>query len=208
MNHYPPIDWTAQWEAHGYNFQDGFVVIDLLDFNCESPNPNPVKLKPGPGFGDLSHPTTKLILKMISNHVKDEYVLDIGCGSGVLSIASIAMGAKFAYGIDIDLEAINHSQENAQVNEMTTKTQFSLAKAYHPPKPETTIVVLMNMIQSEQKVAWESVSIMHSFSGMALVSGILAKDKQLYLSQTEKWGWQLLSEIQMEDWVGLSFLRK
>ena len=75
-----------------------------------------VKIEPGPGFGDASHPTTLLTLQLISRLVAGRDILDIGCGSGILSLSALALNAASVIGYDIAFEAILHSIQNAKLN--------------------------------------------------------------------------------------------
>ena len=74
-------------------------------------------IEPGLAFGTGSHPTTKLCLETLEKYIKDDStVLDIGCGSGILSIASLLLGAKSAFGVDIDKLAVKTALANAKEN--------------------------------------------------------------------------------------------
>jgi ribosomal protein L11 methyltransferase len=203
----PEIDWVQQFQDHGLNFQDGYVHVDLRDFGCLTPLFNPIKIEPGPGFGDLSHPTTKLVLKLMSDHVKNKHVLDIGCGSGILSLAASSMGSTSCFGVDIDVLAIQHSYLNAKLNNIEHLVSFGKAFDYKPSTSPNSLVVLMNMIESEQRQALESLKIILQIPGDCIISGILQKDKDRYLAWTKTLNWKLISEIEMEGWLGLHFTR-
>lgn len=202
---FSPIDWNAQWENHGENFHDGFVHIQLQDFAPD--NPITLQLKPGPGFGDLSHPTTRLVLSQMADLVKNKYVVDIGCGSGILALAAHAMGAKRVIGVDIDADAINHAYQNAEINGMTKKIEFLLPEQCNSLiiKPEDEIVVLMNMIQSEQAVAWQSMKTIHQHVQTIITSGILVEGAEAYLKQCHKWNWKEVNRVESEGWLGFRF---
>ncbi len=76
-------------------------------------------LKPGPGFGDLSHPTTSLMLKLMKLNLASMQagaVLDVGSGSGILALAASLLGSGDVAGIDIDREANRHARKNARLN--------------------------------------------------------------------------------------------
>lgn len=74
-------------------------------------------IEPGLAFGTGSHPTTKLCLETLEKYIdENSTVLDIGCGSGILSIASLLLGAKSAFGVDIDSLAVKTAQANALEN--------------------------------------------------------------------------------------------
>lgn len=84
-----------------------------------------LNIDPGAAFGTGTHATTKMCLELVEEYTKKgSTVLDIGCGSGILSIASVLLGAENAIGVDIDSTAIKVSKENAEINGITQKTQF------------------------------------------------------------------------------------
>lgn len=197
----PEIDWQSQWALHGHDYHDGFVHFDLADFGGIS---HILKLLPGPGFGDLSHPTTRLMLRLLTNYLKEQIIIDIGCGSGILTLAALALGASYAYGIDIDSAALEHAYQNACLNQLEQKCVFCLPPefAWKHSKPS---LILMNMIRSEQEVAWNSLPSLHAQKNLCLTSGIRQEERDLYLAQTLTWGWILEKEIQEEEWLAFAF---
>lgn len=201
----PEIDWESQWAVHG-NYHEGFLNVDLRDYTetaFAKDQPTILKLKPGPGFGDLSHPTTRLVLKLMPSYVLNKNVVDVGCGSGILSLAAVSMGASTVHGIDIDEEALVHSEVNSQLNGMEAMIRFILPEGFQeiPHHP----VVLMNMIQSEQQVAWASLSTFVSDVSFAVTSGILSEGREDYLQLCKQWGWQLIDELEEDGWLGFVF---
>lgn len=184
----PSVDWTAQWKAHAKGYENGMIKIPI-------PGYGDVMLTPGPGFGDLSHPSTRLILQLLPVYVKGRCVVDVGCGSGILSLCAAAYGADPVYGIDISPEALSHSLENRILNKMETVTFLMPEDLMFVPAPP---VILMNMIRSEQQEAWEALPQLHPLPGLIITSGILSSEREDYLYQTESWGW-LLKDIAEED---------
>lgn len=182
----PTIDWENQWALHG---------VSELQIAGKA-----VKLVSGPGFGDFSHPTTQLMIEMMREHLQGEAVFDVGCGSGILSMAAVALGAQRVVGIDIEEEAIAHSQENALQNGFEEKATFCLPQEFSITEP---MFVLMNMISSEQKVAWESVKEI-PVTGM-VTSGILKKERKEYLKWMKSLGLSLIEEREKEGWLAFYF---
>jgi ribosomal protein L11 methyltransferase len=93
----------------------------------ESPDPQAINivLDPGLAFGTGSHPTTRLCLRWLENHLHGgETLLDYGCGSGILAIAATKFGASPVVGVDIDPQAIESARDNAQRNR--TEAHFCL----------------------------------------------------------------------------------
>jgi ribosomal protein L11 methyltransferase len=198
----PAIDWEAQWANHGWNFYEGKIHLDLNQFSSKE---GILLLQPGPGFGDLSHPTTRLVLRLMEKFISNTLVIDIGCGSGILTLAAIGMGASFAYGVDIDSQALEHALLNVRLNHLENKCQFCLPSALSLQPIQEPVLMLMNMILTEQQEAWKSLPILHPISGKWITSGIREEEKEEYLRQTTAWNWQLLEEAKEEEWIGFIF---
>lgn len=197
------IDWKSQWESHGLNFQDGYVHVDIPE--AISTPWKLLKLTPGAGFGDLSHPTTRLVLRMLNRTIANQYVVDIGCGSGVLALCAIALGAKHVFALDIDEGALMHSQENARLNGMADRLTCFLPNNFQISSFVKAPIILMNMILSEQKNAWSALTSLHQNHGICMTSGILLEQRQAYLEMTECWGWNFCSEEEEKGWSGFKF---
>jgi ribosomal protein L11 methyltransferase len=198
------IDWEAQWKTHGLNFEDGFVHLKVKDFGYKGvPLCNNLRLKPGPGFGDASHSTTKLMLHAMSSEVEGRNVLDMGCGSGILSLAAASMRASIIIGIDIQKEALLHAQENSLLNSFGGKISFCRPDELALPKKP--FLILMNMIQSEQEIAWESLKRIYPSINGCITSGILQDEAEKYLQLTKKWGWTLIDTWKDSPWQAFNF---
>lgn len=186
-------DWERQWTEHAPNFYDGLVHINLGE--------KTLLLKPGPGFGDLSHPTTRLVLEMMGPEVKDQVVVDIGSGSGILTLAAVLKGAEKAYGVEIDPLAIAHAEANAELNGVGDKVQFLLPHDLNLPQKD--IVILMNMIQTEQERALKELKIPEGRHGVAIISGVLSEQKDDYLKFAKQMGFKIQNEQHLDKWLGL-----
>lgn len=203
----PSIDWEQQWALHAPNYHDGILSIDLMEIApllSTAPWPSKILLQPGEGFGNLTHPTTRLVLNLMSTYVPGQDVLDIGSGSGILSLAAVAWGANSVCGVDIDLEAIKHAHANSQLNKMENKIVFCLPDEL-TIKRSARYVILMNMIQSEQKQAWSSLQSLNVNVKTVITSGILQEERSSYLALTGGWGWTLLDEKEEEGWLAFCF---
>lgn len=198
----PDINWEEQWQIHGMDYKDGMIHVDLEQFGAVATTLN---LEPGPGFGDLSHPTTQLVLKLMAKYLDKHPFIDVGCGSGILTLASLAMGSPIAIGIDIDGEALLHSKKNAEINHMEQKCTFHFPDAFKLPENADYWVIAMNMIHMEQQDAWKSLPSLHQLAGLVLVSGIMCDNREEYLIQTSLWGWQLIEEIEASGWLAFCF---
>jgi len=185
--------WYNQWELFAPNFREGKAHIELP--SCV------LQLAPGPGFGDFSHPTTRLILKMMEERCKNRTVLDIGCGSGILSLAAAGFGALKVVGIDIDPEAVAHAQTNLRLNPLCANVSFQncLDSDFCPD------LICMNMIPAEQQEAWKSLPQLHVLEAVILTSGVLEDSACSYLAWAKSQGWSATSHFVEEGWMSFIF---
>lgn len=188
-------DWEAQWALHCPHYKEGHLVLDLQEFDF------PLKLIPGPGFGDLSHPTTRLVLQNLVPQALGRTILDIGSGSGILALAAAKAGAKAVYACDIDPDALAHGQQNGALNDLAVV--WTLPEKV--PLLERGTVAVMNMIRSEQELAWGSLRKNHSYITTWITSGVLEEEREVYLREVERRGWVLQEEWEEAGWMAFQF---
>ncbi len=195
------INWNDQWQLHGANFKGGVPHIDLSPFS----SPSILKLQPGPGFGDLSHPTTYLTLKLMARYLAKQPVIDVGCGSGIIALTALLLGASFAYGIDIDPNAITHARSNAALNQLEANSLFCLPTCFKMDPSTREALICINIISSDQEIAWQTLSILHTTFAKVITSGIMVEERAFYLKQARNRGWQLIEEEEKEGWLAFCF---
>ena len=113
-------DWATSWQKYYQPIPVGKRIYIVPDWMRGRPVPEgrtPLYLNPGLTFGTGSHPTTQLCLELLEGTLRPgDRVLDLGCGSGILAIAALALGASRAAGVDIDPKAVDVAFENAALN--------------------------------------------------------------------------------------------
>lgn len=112
-------DWVNNWKQYFHPMPIGnkLLIRPTWEDEYDAGGRKVLHIEPGLAFGTGSHPTTKLCLETLEKYIKeDSTVLDIGCGSGILSIASLLLGAKSAFGVDIDKLAVKTALANAKEN--------------------------------------------------------------------------------------------
>ncbi len=113
-------DWATSWQKYYQPIPVGNRVYIVPDWMRGEPVPDgrvPLYLNPGLTFGTGAHPTTQLCLELLEEVIRPgDQVLDLGCGSGILAIAALALGASRAVGVDIDPKAADVAFENAALN--------------------------------------------------------------------------------------------
>ncbi|MEO1889713.1 MAG: 50S ribosomal protein L11 methyltransferase [Cycloclasticus sp.] len=166
--------WERVWleNFHPIKFGDNFWVCST---EHETPDANAtiLRLDPGLAFGTGTHPTTALCLEWLANNTLDDCnVIDFGCGSGILAIAALLLGAKHAIGIDIDPQALTATNNNAAQNNVLDKIQVYDAKHY--PRDAQTIVIA-NILAEPLITLADEISSLVQTNGHLLLSGILSE---------------------------------
>ena len=166
-----------------------------------APNTSAINLilDPGLAFGTGSHPTTRLCLQWLDQHIQGgEQVLDYGCGSGILAIAALKLGAARAFGIDIDPQAITASHANAAQNQ--SAAEFYLPHA--APNIQVDVVVA-NILTSPLKVLAPLLSGAVRAGGQIVLSGILEQQADAVCAVYQNWCDMRIAAAD-QGWVCLS----
>ena len=189
------IDWNEQAQCFSPYYDHGLIQVPLKEFGFNSDKK--VLLNPGQGFGDLSHPTTQLMLQAMSSHIPFEsHVLDIGSGSGVLSFcAHLGLNAH-VLGLEIDDKALELCVANAKLNHIS-KIEF--IKHISQDILNTFSVILINMIESEQQEVFKTYCF-KNFKGSFIISGLLKDQIETYLAKEVFSKAQLQAMYFQNDW--------
>jgi len=161
-----------------------------------------IVLDPGLAFGTGSHPTTRLCLRWLDENIQGgESVLDYGCGSGILAIAAMKLGAGLAFGIDVDAQAVQSSRDNALANQVVAA--FALPEG----TPLPADIVVANILHNPLKMLAPLLAGATRQGGRIVLSGVLseqAADVEPIYAQ-----WFNLNTTVIEDgWACLSGIKK
>lgn len=157
-------------------------------------------LDPGLAFGTGTHPTTALCLEWLASHdLSDKVVIDYGCGSGILAVAAVLLGAKIAHAVDIDPQAITATISNAEKNAVADKIICYLPDQFQHLQAD---VVLANILAKPLMEMSEAISALVAPHGALVLSGILAEQADSVISAYQS-HIQFNAPVQQEDWVRL-----
>jgi ribosomal protein L11 methyltransferase len=134
-------------------------------------------LDPGLAFGTGTHPTTSLCLEWLDGlDLAGKTVIDFGCGSGILAIAALKLGAAKAIGIDIDPQAIQASRDNAQRNGVSERLELYLPQ--DQPEVMSADVVVANILAGPLRELAPLISVLPIQGGLLGLSGVLASQAE------------------------------
>ena len=142
----PDEDWAARSQESLKAVRAGsFIVAPPWDLPPEDVDATVIVIEPSMGFGTGHHATTRMCLRLLSAiDVVDLAVVDLGTGSGVLSMAAALMGARSVVGIDVDQDAINSAETSAQLNTLPDTITFRVAD-FRDDRPKPAHLVLANL---------------------------------------------------------------
>ena len=171
-------DWESNWKEYFHPITIGkkLVICPTWRTNDCYPQRSVVMLDPGMAFGTGHHPTTRMCLELLEEIIQgEEKVLDIGCGSGILSIASVQLGAEFSRGIEIHENAVDVARENCVSNNVDDKIDIVLGtldehkynECYDVAVANISSKVIVDLIQSLVR----SIKV----GGALILSGILSE---------------------------------
>jgi len=170
-------DWAHSWMAHYKPLQVGHGLWVVPSW-CEPPKPDAVNiiLDPGLAFGTGDHPTTSLCLEWLAEQMlTNKIILDYGCGSGILSIAALKLGAAQAFAVDIDPQALDVTRRNAVYNGIHSGLNVMLPSEL-PPGSQADIVIANILFGTLIELAAEIKARVRP-GGWLVLSGLLGSDQ-------------------------------
>ena len=200
-------NWNESWEAtiQPQNIGKFFVRPTWSD---EQPAADSILLEIDPkmSFGTGYHETTRLMLRFLPKVIKGgEEVLDAGTGTGILCIASLKLGANYAFGYDIDEWSYQNALENAYINSVADNMEIRRGSFDVIPTDKLFDVIVANInrnIIEEQLPEWTPFL---KDDGQLVLSGLLATDQDSIVAQAKRLGLQLRQKKRENEWVALHF---
>jgi ribosomal protein L11 methyltransferase len=207
-------DWMEAWKKNYRPIPVGEKLM-VLPAWFENPVPSriPIKINPGMAFGTGVHPTTRLSLRFLEECIRPgEAVFDVGCGSGILSIAAHKLGASPVYGVDVDGQAVSIATENAALNGISEGISFGLGsvaelKAGLFPLAQAPLVVANILTRVLLELLDQGLADLVAHNGVLLLSGILEEQESQMLAALQKHALLVSERIHMDDWVAYKVLK-
>ncbi|MBI3172801.1 MAG: 50S ribosomal protein L11 methyltransferase [Chloroflexi bacterium] len=209
-------NWMEAWKQH---YKPILIARRLVIVPAwlDSPQPEriPIKINPGMAFGTGTHPTTQLCLELAEVFADSHELstaIDVGCGSGILSIAALKLGAEKVLGVDIDVESVRNSRENAEMNGIGDElilgqgsvTEVLAGQFAFQSAPLVLANILAPIII---RLFGMGLADLVEPGGTIILSGILAEQEQNVIEAGQAHGLTFVERRQMGDWVAFSMQR-
>src|SRR5688572_10883047 len=201
----PDKNWNEVWES-SFN---PVAVDDYCYIRAEFHAPvndkfkHVITISPKMAFGTGHHATTYMMIRAMSEvDFKEKYVLDFGCGTGILSILAAKEGANKVVGVDIQPEAIENSDEHAEINGVSAACEFYLGRLEKAGTSKYD-VILANINRNVILESLPDVTDLLNANGVLLISGIMFDDVEVIMEALKKENMRVLNSSEKDQWVCL-----
>ena len=210
-------NWMEAWKQHYKPILIGERLV-VVPAWMDSPDPNRVAIRidPGMAFGTGTHPTTQLCLELMEKLIpeirlskNDFRVIDVGCGSGILSIAALKLGAMSALGVDIDADSIANARENANTNDVGEELILGVGSVQDIRQGAFAFrqapLVMANILAPVIIRLFDAgLAGLIDSNGLIILSGILQDQAESVIEAAQAKGLRRVEWRQMGDWVALT----
>lgn len=198
-------DWETAWKKYykPLKITDNITIVPTWEEYQPSSNELIIELDPGMAFGTGTHPTTMLSIQALEKYTtKDDIVIDVGCGSGVLSIAAGLLQAKEIHAFDLDKVAVNSTKMNVELNHFSDKVITKENNLLEGVSIEADLIVsniLAEIIVMFVGDAWNNLK----KDGYFITSGIIKKKKQSVIDELLTTGFSIIEINVIDDWISI-----
>lgn len=202
-------EWKDRWKeflkpaALGYSFVATPPWIDMSEYDCEFDDREVIRINPGMAFGTGLHETTSLSADFLETYIHEgDKVLDVGCGTGILSIVASKLGASEVLGIDIDDEAVAASIENSEANDVHNVV-IKKADLTEGVDFKADIVVANLLTNLVIRLTGDIRNHLDS-GGRYIMSGILTTQQDKVIAALKENGFEMLAVAQLGEWCAIA----
>ncbi len=199
-------EWATAWKKyyHPVKISERFTIVPTWEeYEPVSSDELIIELDPGMAFGTGTHPTTVMCIQALERTVVEgDLVVDVGTGSGVLSIAAALLGAKHVQALDLDEVAVRSARINVKLNKVQDRITVSQGNLLDGVDQQADVVVA-NILAEVIMRFTDDVAKVVKPNGYFIASGIIQPKKEDVKNAIITSGFTIEETIQMEDWVAL-----
>lgn len=200
-------DWSTAWKKYykPFNISNSVVIKPSWEEYNKKDGEIVIEMDPGMAFGTGTHETTRLCSQLLEEYVRPgDTVIDVGCGTGILSIIAVKLGAKNAIAVDIDEVAARVCKENCKINGVLDSISVSKG-VLTDIKPQKVDIVVANIIADVIIGISGQVPEYLKKGGVLLTSGIIRERKDDVVKTYTDLGFELVKVLEMGEWVAIVF---
>ena len=199
-------DWATAWKQyyHPVKISERFTIVPTWEeYTPVSTDELIIELDPGMAFGTGTHPTTVMCLQALEKVVQQgDTVVDIGTGSGVLSIGAALLGAKNVHALDLDEVAVRAARENVELNKVSDTVSVFHGNLLDTVKEPADVVVANILAEIIMSFTDDAFTIVKP-GGLYVTSGIIGAKRDDVKAALEASGFVIEEVLTMEDWVAI-----
>lgn len=200
-------DWANEWKNHFHAFKasERFVVVPSWE-NYEKQNDDEfiIKLDPGMAFGTGDHATTSMCLKLIEKYVQpNQSVIDVGTGSGILSIAAYQLGAAPIKALDLDSVAVRVAVDNFEKNDCADAIQAEPGNLLKG-ETEKRDVIFANILAHIVDLMIDDSYALLNDNGLLITSGIILEKEEMIVEHLERVGYKIEEITRENGWIAIA----
>lgn len=199
-------DWASSWKQYYKTTKIGQRVVVQPKWESYTPKAGElvVKIDPGSAFGTGTHATTVMCVQLLEKYLTPgSFVFDVGCGSGILSVVALKLGAEFVLARDIDPAAIRATRSNGELNGVNSILEAE-AGYYLNDVPGKANLVVCNIVSDAIIEFAPQVYYKLLPGGKFIVSGIVLERAHEVKNRLEEVGFNLLETLEQGDWVAIT----
>ena len=198
-------DWATTWKQYykPMKVSTKFLVVPAWEKIAPENNQLIIELDPGMAFGTGTHPTTVMCIESLEKVIKgNEEIIDVGCGTGVLSIAAAKLGAKNILALDLDDIALESAERNIILNNVQSMVKVQRNNLLNGINNKADIIVA-NILAEVILQFTSDVARVLKHNGIFITSGIIQTKEQIVKESLEKEGLMVIETLYKEEWVAL-----
>lgn len=199
-------DWENEWKNyfHAFKASEQFIVVPSWENYEIQGDEKIINLDPGMAFGTGDHATTSMCLKLIEKHVtRGDDVIDVGTGSGILSIAAHMLGASDVKAVDLDQVAIDVAIENFKMNNCADVITAEPGNLLVAETKKRDIIVANILAHIVDLMIEDSFKLLND-NGVFITSGIIEEKEEMICNHLKEVGYRILEVMRESGWIAIA----
>jgi ribosomal protein L11 methyltransferase len=198
--------WHTAWKEAfpPLSVGEGLVVLAPWHKGNEPEGRLPLYIYPGSSFGTGYHESTQIALELLEKYLApEEELVDVGCGSGILSIGAVKLGASRAWARDFDPAVVEEVLENCRLNDISEEKLSVAVGDLLQGFSRKVSLLTANIVMDPLLELLPQIPEVLLPQGRAIFSGLVVKEKELFTEALEKEGFRVLDALEKNDWWGV-----